>query len=149
MKACSMRGEAGQPGLQMAAERIISVHLLYAEELMATSRREHARAEAEALEAQKVLLAFLLFVFRTTLGHKDIFFFHNHRIRLTPSASLHMLFVSTVEDCIMYHLAPTAPLRHHHNLLYIMFSSLKVSAVACTAFHACAALGLHPACCAG
>ena len=67
MKACSMRGDAGQPGLQMAAERLISVHLAYAEELMATSRREHARAEAEALEAQKVSA-------------------------LTPSLSLHMLF---------------------------------------------------------
>ena len=67
MKACSMRGDAGQPGLQMAAECLISVHLAYAEELMATSRREHARAEAEALEAQKVSA-------------------------LTPSLSLRMLF---------------------------------------------------------
>ena len=54
-----MRGAAGQPGLQMAAERLISVHLLYAEELVATSRREHARADAEALDAQKVLLPFV------------------------------------------------------------------------------------------
>ena len=51
MKACSMRGDAGQPGLQTAAERLINVHLAYAEELMGTSRREHARAEAEVLEA--------------------------------------------------------------------------------------------------
>ena len=72
MKACSMRGDAGQPGLQMAAERLINVHLAYAEELMGTSRREHARAEAEVLEAQKVSA-------------------------LTSSLSLHMLFVSTVE----------------------------------------------------
>ncbi|KAL0038316.1 hypothetical protein WJX77_001887 [Trebouxia sp. C0004] len=55
MKACSTRGDAGLPGLQMAAERLISVHLAYSEELMATSRREHARAEAEVLEAQKYL----------------------------------------------------------------------------------------------
>ena len=137
MKACSMRGDAGQPALQMAAERLISVHLLYAEELMATSRREHARAEAEALEAQKVRA-------------------------LTTISSLHTLFVSTVEDCTMCLLAPTPPLRRHHTLLYIAVSSSKVLAAAwsqsipyspgwqsSTALHACAANRLHPSCCAG
>lgn len=72
MKACNLRGAAGQPGLQMAAERLINIHLAHAEELMATSRREHARAEVEVLEAQKVST-------------------------LTLSLSLQMLFVSTVE----------------------------------------------------
>jgi len=102
MKACSMRGDAGQPALQMAAERLISVHLLYAEELMATSRREHARAEAEALEAQKVRA-------------------------LTTIFSLHTLFVSTVEDCTMCLLAPTPQASSHAALR----SGLKLKGLGC------------------
>ena len=49
-------------------------------------------------------------------------------------------------------LAPTPPLRRHHKLLYVMFSSPKVLVDAwsksSTAFHACAAHRLHPSCCA-
>ena len=58
----------GLPGVRMAGERLICVFLDWSNELMATSRCEHAQAEAVLLEAQPVSNAVNGSILRCTAG---------------------------------------------------------------------------------
>ncbi len=58
MKACSLKDEAGHPGLQMASSQLVRTILDSAEGVKGKSRAEQQQYEAVVLEAQQVKPSF-------------------------------------------------------------------------------------------